>query len=260
VADDWGQYVSKFDGTTGQFLLRWDVPQAFAVAVAPDGTVYVLRRTVARIDRFSAAGSPLGSFGSPGSGDGQFNDPYGIAVDAQGQVWVADTGNNRIQRFAADGTFLAKWGQFGSQVGDLQAATAIAPDAFGNVFVSDSRLDRVYRFSTTGTVLRWWDHGGPNNQPLALNYGLAVDAVGNVYTTESTAFIEKYTPSGQWLAQFGSFGTGPGQFNTVMTLAVDAPGHLFASDRILCRVTRFGSDNPVPAATTSWGAVKAIYR
>src|SRR5262249_21417785 len=49
---------------------------------------------------------PLGSFGSSGSGAGQFNTPVGVATDdlgSPGGVYVADSGNARVQKFDADG-------------------------------------------------------------------------------------------------------------------------------------------------------------
>ena len=56
-----------------------------------------------------AAGQPvvtfIDSFGSPGSGNGQFAIPAGVAVSPTGQVYVADLNNNRLQRFDADGTY-----------------------------------------------------------------------------------------------------------------------------------------------------------
>jgi hypothetical protein len=52
-----------------------------------------------------------GSFGAPGGGDGQLNQPAGIAVnEATGDVYVVDAGNSRIERFAASGAFLEAWG------------------------------------------------------------------------------------------------------------------------------------------------------
>jgi hypothetical protein len=41
----------------------------------------------------------LTQWGSAGSGDGQFNGPWGVAVDASGNVYVADSGNSRIEKF-----------------------------------------------------------------------------------------------------------------------------------------------------------------
>lgn len=53
---------------------------------------------------FAARGHEFGgSFGAPGVGPGQFNDPDGVAVnEATGDVYVVDKGNNRVERFAFD--------------------------------------------------------------------------------------------------------------------------------------------------------------
>src|SRR2546425_7485623 len=49
------------------------------------------------------------AWGSLGSGDGQFNTPWGVAVDQVGNVYVADTDNHRVQKFTATGGHLATW-------------------------------------------------------------------------------------------------------------------------------------------------------
>jgi len=39
----------------------------------------------------------ISKLGSPGSGDGQFNHPWGVAIDREGHIIVADTHNHRVQ-------------------------------------------------------------------------------------------------------------------------------------------------------------------
>ena len=46
-----------------------------------------------RIQKFSSDGTFLATWGSYGSGNGQFYYPGGVAVDGSGNVYVADTGN-----------------------------------------------------------------------------------------------------------------------------------------------------------------------
>ena len=58
-----------------------------------------------RIAKFDRNGRFLKSWGSRGSGPGQFNIPHTLAIDAQGSVYVGDRGNNRIQVFDGEGTF-----------------------------------------------------------------------------------------------------------------------------------------------------------
>src|SRR6266571_4521585 len=95
------------------------------------------------------APSYLLQWGTPGSGDGQFNGPAGVAVDASGNVYVADYGNHRVQKFTDTGTFLTQWG------GQFNGPTGVAVDASGNVYVGDTgnggiHNNRIQKFTDTG--------------------------------------------------------------------------------------------------------------
>ena len=56
------------------------------------------------------SGERLQSFGTKGSGQGQFHYPCGVAVDCNENILVADFNNNRIQKFTAQGKFLTAVG------------------------------------------------------------------------------------------------------------------------------------------------------
>ncbi|WP_291296752.1 peptidase [Elioraea sp.] len=80
------------------------------VAFGPDGSIYVADGYGASVvHRFTAEGTPLGRWGEPGEGPGQFSTPHGIWVLADGRVAVADRENNRVQVFDAEGRWLADW-------------------------------------------------------------------------------------------------------------------------------------------------------
>ena len=55
----------------------------------------------------------LASWGTSGSGPGQFVLPEGVAADSQGNVWVVDRGN-RVEKFSNSGTFLLQIGGGGT--------------------------------------------------------------------------------------------------------------------------------------------------
>lgn len=48
-----------------------------------------------RIQKFDSNGTFLITWGSSGSGDGQFFNPAGVAVDGSGNVYVVDGTNDR---------------------------------------------------------------------------------------------------------------------------------------------------------------------
>jgi tripartite motif-containing protein 71 len=90
-----------------------------------------------RIQKFDSNGNFTKKWGTPGFGDGQFNNPTGIAVDSSGNVYVADTENNRIQKFDSNGNFTKKWGTPGFGDGQFDNPTALTVDSSGNVYVID---------------------------------------------------------------------------------------------------------------------------
>ena len=51
------------------------------------------------MQKFTGAGAFLTKWGSFGTGEGQFNLPYGVRAGADGLVYVADSSNHRVQKF-----------------------------------------------------------------------------------------------------------------------------------------------------------------
>jgi DNA-binding beta-propeller fold protein YncE len=68
-----------------------------------------------------------------------------------------------------------------------------------------------------------------------------------------------FRADGTYAFEWGSFGTGPGQFNHPACVAIDGAGNVFVMDKDNSRVQKFA---PVPTAAgrASWGAVKVLYR
>jgi DNA-binding beta-propeller fold protein YncE len=107
IADARNNRIQKFTAD-GAFVAEWACERPAGIAVDAEHQVYVTESSdygefSAQIDyqikKFSSVGSLLASWGSRGSGDGQFVEPSGIAVDRNGVVYVADSRSNRIQRF-----------------------------------------------------------------------------------------------------------------------------------------------------------------
>jgi tripartite motif-containing protein 71 len=153
VAPNGDVYVSVGNESSGVFryawqgslIYSWPAPSG-AVAVAPNGNLYIVSRDVARY--YTTSGSLLGSWGSRGSGKGQFWDSGDVVVAPNGQVFVADTGNDRIQQFTPAGSFLGMWGSEGYGRGYFLAPTGVAVSPTGNrVYVADRYNHRIQCFA-----------------------------------------------------------------------------------------------------------------
>jgi len=116
----------------------------------------------ARVAKFDKNGKFIKSWGSKGSGQGQFNSVRGIAIDAQGSVYVADAGNKRIQVFDGDGNFKTQIQNIGSP-----AAVCITPGAHQYLYSSNSNppedIDNggeIYKLELDGKVVGKFGRAG----------------------------------------------------------------------------------------------------
>jgi DNA-binding beta-propeller fold protein YncE len=142
----------------GGFIAEWKGPEPGfygprRIAIGPDDSIYVVDSGRNRIVKFNPDGQVLASWGSEGSGDGQFKGISSVAVDPMNnKLYVADPLNSRIQVFDSDGKFLSKWSvpEWGEAVGfedlviDSQASRLYASSAHSNaVFVFDLNGTRL---------------------------------------------------------------------------------------------------------------------
>ena len=176
----------------------------------------------------------LSTIGAPegGAGPTAFNNPSALAADYEGSLLIADTGNHRSVKLDAAGGFLWSVGGTaddgtptrGTAQGEFNSPQAVCTDRDNNVYVADTRNNRVQKFSPQGEFVTmfgaWGSEPGQfgGDGPL----GVAVDDRGFVLVTDShTATggnhrVQRFDPDGDFVGQFGSYGTGPGQFGGAM--------------------------------------------
>ena len=161
------------------------------VITAPNGDIYVADghggESNARVMKFAKDGRFIKTWGTKGSGPGEFGELHGIALDSTGRVFVADRGNNRIQIFDADGKYLSEWKQFGRPSG-------IYIDANDTLYVTDHASDakrnpgmrRGIRVGSVkdGVVKSHIPAVGPEPDKENMAEGIAADGKGAIYGAE----------------------------------------------------------------------------
>jgi DNA-binding beta-propeller fold protein YncE len=144
---------------TFQYYLQGDPrnPMDSPMGVAVDGTgnVYVTDADKDCVVVFDRSGQVLRMFGSSGTGNGQFNYPYGIAIHHD-EVYVADKGNYRVEVFSLIGEYMRTVVQSSqSGLAGVFEPTGIAVSGKnGDIYITDLLGHRVIIFNNQGQYIR----------------------------------------------------------------------------------------------------------
>ena len=184
-------------------------------------------------------GSNGKSFGTRGSGSGQFLHLGGVAVDDAGNILVADSGNHRIQKFTNDGQFVASVGTKGTGPSQFNGPRDIAFSTHNKkMYVADNENHRiqVLNYDLTFSKVLGRKHGSKSGE-FAYPWGVTCDNTGNVYVADSgNNRIQVFTASGKFLRKFGCYGNWP------VGVTVDSRGMVFVSERDSHRVSVFTAE------------------
>ena len=237
-------YILSFGNSSSDPTDNLHFPGGVAVDAA--GNVYVSDTHNNRIQKFTSRGAYLSKWGTRGTNAGCFDYPQGLATDNSGNVYVADTHNNRVQKFTATGAFLNQWGELGSGVGEFDSPYSVAVDSAGNVYVADAHNDRIQKFNSDGAYLSEFGSTGAEAGQLDQPKSVAIDLGGNIYVADADGNshnnrVQLFASDGTILSQWGSLGSGPGQFNFAARVAVDRTGlKIYVCDASNDRVQLFG--------------------
>ena len=176
------------------------------------------------------------SYGTRGSGPGQFNWPEGVAIDTGGNILVTDYWNHRIQQLSSTGKHLRTIGTKGGGPGQLEYPRGITVHPHtGRVYVADCYNHRIQVLNSDLTYSGSFGRKGSNNGEFSYPYDVSTDIDGNVYVADSSNHrIQVFTVDGQYLRQFGKGeeeeGEKEGELNQPASIAIDSSNLVYVGE------------------------------
>jgi len=211
------------DGNYALIIPQGKTDRKFLIAVDGQGNIYVLDKDDSKIYKLNAEGKL--TFGSYGSGNGQFIHAADIDADDNGNLYVADTDNHRIVKFDAEGK-AQTFGEYGDEAGQLSSPFQIAVLEDGNILVADKVK---YRKNYISTLVRREDDPAPRY--VLPNHALEPDSITYKNFRVIMQRVQKFSPEGKFkdkvLVRFAQ--DNPIHVNLNLK-AIDHQGNLYFMD------------------------------
>jgi len=193
----------------------------------------------------------------------------GVAVNSKHHIFVFSRGNTtgpaygataaQILEFSPDGTYIR---EIGHNLYAWSFAHAIRFDKDDNLWAVDKGSDMVIKFDPAGRVEMVfgrkkeasdegdgpWKHVNPPRPAINGQFRQPTDVTwdpqGDIFISDGyvNSRVAKFDKNGDWVKQWGAFGSGEGEFNTPHSIASDKAGNIYVADRGNRRIQVFNSD------------------
>jgi len=196
-----------------------------------------------RVQRFDIDGNHEATWGSIGDGTLEFFRPRGVEGAPDGSIVICDTDNHRMKVYNSDLSIRVIFGSRGSGNRRFVAPFDVVVDDDGLFYVSDLYNSKVKVYNLDGQFIRKWGSYGTGDGEFVAPEGIAIGPDGNIFVADrsdetlTVGRVQIFSPEGEFLGSFGSFGAGPGQFNRVTGLCFDGLGRIYAADADLDKVS-----------------------
>jgi DNA-binding beta-propeller fold protein YncE len=177
---------------------------------------------------FDAEGKFVRSFG-----DGLYERPHAIRIDPEGNIWTVDDQGHVVLKMDPQGRVRVVLGRW--KIASDRAST-VQPDPSVPKELRGSRDEDILRF----------------NRPT----DVAFSPGGDIYIADGygNSRVVKLSKNGRLLKTWGKRGTGPGEFNTPHSIAVDRKGLVYVADRENYRIQIFDGEGNFLRQWTHIGA------
>lgn len=252
LAEEAADYATLLDSFGTEGIAPGQFVDPRAVAVGPDGELFVADYSSGRVQRFNAQGEHLGLW--------QWDDErviQALAVGLAGDVYAVQGGN--LVRFSRESGEAQETLTYESASPVSFRDVAVAPN--GDI-VALNHFHEFVRFDAQGAVMHVVDL--EETAEVRGVDGLTVDGLGNVYvlgTYEDVLGkrqdgIFLFSSEGRYRSRFGSRGDEPGRFTSPGAVAVDGQGRIYVGD--FPGIITFSSSGDYLGTTDTEGVIFGI--
>ncbi len=184
-----------------------------------------------------ATGACVRTFGTRGTAAGQFKSPRSVTTDGAGGLWVADALNYRVQHLTATGGSLGAtpvnaYGEGAAQFRSPHCVTRVPGTS--QVAVCDTfnfRLSLYDGAGATPSYLRAVGGTKPADGGFNGAFAVAYGPDGSLYAADwFNHRIQKFSPTGDYVSQWGGYGPQNGSLIFPRGLLVTAAGDVVVTD------------------------------
>ena len=200
------------------------------------------------------------SFGSFGSGPGNFFQPAAAAVDQLNRLYIVDSNNDRVQVFNLNGGYITEFGVFKWAEGDIfdnQDGDNFSSDSMfdqeGNnlndpediaigqfIYVLDKGNNRIVKFNNDYAFQTSIGKYGHGEMEFLDPRSIALSPIENLYCVDyERDRVVKCDSDGNYLFEVGAFGKGKDNLNRPLAVAVDSERRFYVAEEGNKRVVVF---------------------
>lgn len=216
---------------TSERVIARDLCGPSALAYDSCGNLIVVEELGHRIRKYSPSFDLLWTTGTKGNVLGEFLYPTDVAIDQDDSLYITNRWNHRIDVFSSDGKALRSFGAFGEGVQEFIEPWGISFSKRDELYIVDRGNARIAVYSRGGKWLRSFgkcgitvDYYEGERFKRGFHYNQWLRSVSKLNPIESTFFDYQFDI---------------GDFEYPESIAIQADGTIFVSDRVSGKVVVF---------------------
>lgn len=146
--------------------------------------IYVSDTNNQQVQVFDSSGTPIFKFGKKGTGEGQFQFPYGITGDKDRNVYVSDLYNGKISVFTSKGKFIKYFTDENNKADFIKSPGGLR--IFGKkIYITDIQENIVLVYSLDGKKLLEISSATAKDDTLNAPNAVTIDEDHNIYVSDT---------------------------------------------------------------------------